>query len=99
MIKDGSGGSDQRCRLLQTLVPLPYRHAIDRDTTAYPKLELTIGEFEAPDDHVEIRTSQWAGQANAARVRAARLGLEISDTLLGGDLGRACHRPRWKCGC
>ena len=58
MIKHRSGGSDQRCRLVQTLVPLPNRHAIDRDTTANAKVEPAVGEFEAADDHVEIRTSQ-----------------------------------------
>ena len=98
MIKDRSGGSDQRCRLMQALVPLPHRDAIDRDTTADAKLEPAVGQFEAADDHVEIRTSQRADQANTARVRATRLVLKISDAALSGDLRCTCHRPRWKCG-
>src|SRR6185312_3563928 len=97
MIKGRSGGSDQRCRLVQAFVPLPHRHAIDSDTTANAKLEPAVGEFEAADDHVEIRTSQRTDQADAARVSATRLFLEISDAVLSGDLGRTGHRPRWKC--
>ena len=60
--------------------------------------QVIIVEFEGPDDHVEVGTSERTDQADAARVRAARFHLKIGDPLLSGDLGRTRHRSGWK-GC
>src|SRR5215218_2230169 len=98
MIKRRSSGSDQRRRLLQAFIPLPHRHAIDRDPAADTELEVTIGELEAPDDHIEISAGHWAGQTDGSGVCLTGFGLQLGDPLLCRDLGRTRDRSRWKGG-
>src|SRR5215217_5059490 len=98
MIKHGSRRSYQRYCLVQTLIPLPHRDAVDRDPAAHTEFQLTVADLEAADDHVEVRTSQRANHTDASGVSPTRFGLQISDPLLSGDLGCTGHRSRWESG-
>src|SRR3954447_19229399 len=76
-------------------MPLPHWHAVVGDPSAHTELDVAVRDRETQDDHVEIRTGDRAHQDDSTRVRAARFGLKIGNSLLGVYLGCTCHRS-WR---